>query len=1121
MSAYFLKSFYLLLLLSLLTSGISVTLKNSSESGEAKCIERERQALLSFKESFIDDFGMLSTWTNHHNNTDCCKWKRIHCNHQTGHVQLLDLHGTNDTLYLKSAINVTSLIHLKYIDHLDLSHNFFAGIYMPDFMGFTNLRYLDLSHSHFVGRIPSKLGDLSQLRYLNLRGNILWGEIPIQFGNLKLLQYLDLGELFLSGKIPSQIGNLRKLQYLSIGGYYGEITRLNIPNSLSGTIPFQIGNLPLLHTLRLGGNFDIKAKDAQWLSSLHSLTVLELNSLHNLGSSRRWLQTISKILQNLTELRLVDCNLLDNDIQSLFHAHSFNNFLSLALLDLSSNMLTSSTFQLLFNFSVHLQELYLPHNSISLSPSLCTNFPSLKILDLSYNNLSSSMFLGNFNISSKLQELHLGSSSLIDRNFLISSTSTTNSLSSLLHIDLSNNLLRSYSIFHWLSNFTTNLRTLHLGYNLLEGFIPDEFGKSMNSLEYLYLSNNKLHGKVPSFFGSMCRLQMLDLSNNKLNGEFSSFMQNSSWCSRHIIYGLNLSYNQITGKIPESIRLLSELESLSLEGNSLEGDVSESHFSNFSKLYYLSLSHNSLSLKFVSSWVPPFRLNFLHLASCKLGPNFPTWLQSQNSLIFLDIYDSGINDSVPEWFWNKLQNMYTLNMAHNNLIGSIPDMKLRLLSRPYINLNSNKFEGKVPLFLLQASELLLSSNNFSDLSSFLCGNVTAPNLATLDLSDNQIKGQLPNCWKSVDRLLFLDLSNNKLTGKIPISMGTLVKLEALVLRNNSLMGELPSSLKNCNNLIMLDVSENMLSGLVPSWIGESMQQLMILIMRGNHFSGNLPLHLCYLKSIQLFDLSRNKLWGGIPTCLNNFAALSEDNINRTTTESRVHWYNTTYYEFYTIFDDSYYTLHITWIWKGVERSFTHPELVLRSIDLSCNNLTGKMPREITCMIGLVSLNLSRNNLSGEIPSEIGNLSSLESLDLSRNQFNGRIPSSISQMDFLEKLDLSHNSLSGRIPLGRHLDTFDGSCFEGNIDLCGEQLNKSCAGDQTSVKPQEAAIHREDSVFYEALYMSLGIGFFTGFWGLLGPLLLWQPWRIAYLRFLNTLIDYLLVMVELDIVPKVA
>ncbi|TYK11233.1 putative LRR receptor-like serine/threonine-protein kinase [Cucumis melo var. makuwa] len=114
------------------------------------------------------------------------------------------------------------------------------------------------------------------------------------------------------------------------------------------------------------------------------------------------------------------------------------------------------------------------------------------------------------------------------------------------------------------------------------------------------------------------------------------------------------------------------------------------------------------------------------------------------------------------------------------------------------------------------------------------------------------------------------------------------------------------------------------------------------------------------------------------------------------------------------------------MWKHQERLITGEVLQLeKSIDLSCNHLTGNIPIEITELIGLATLNLSNNELIGPIPSNMGQLQSLESLDLSRNHLYSPIP----------------NNLSGKIPTSTQLQSFTNSSYEGNSYLCGEPLRK--------------------------------------------------------------------------------
>ncbi|KAK7389405.1 hypothetical protein VNO78_24421 [Psophocarpus tetragonolobus] len=216
MSSYFLKILFVVLLCFLHTNVSILGFNSPSQSSPVKCIKAEKQALLKFKHGITDNSGMLSTWSDNSNNTDCCRWEGIECNNETGHVQMLHLGGSM-THRLSGNINITSLLQLQNMEYLDLSNNMFISNQIPEHLdSFKNLRYLNLSYSRFGGRIPYELGNLSKLEYLDLNGNDLDGEIPYQLGNLSKLEYLDLKGNDLDGEIPYQLGNLSRLRYLDL-----------------------------------------------------------------------------------------------------------------------------------------------------------------------------------------------------------------------------------------------------------------------------------------------------------------------------------------------------------------------------------------------------------------------------------------------------------------------------------------------------------------------------------------------------------------------------------------------------------------------------------------------------------------------------------------------------------------------------------------------------------------------------------------------------------------------------------------------------------------------------------------------------------------------------------------
>ncbi|CAJ2658757.1 unnamed protein product [Trifolium pratense] len=690
---------------------------------------------------------------------------------------------------------------------------------------------------------------------------------------------------------------------------------------------------------------------------------------------------------------------------------------------------------------------------LDISSSYSSSYSSLQVSDFSWLfALSSLRYLSMHNLKfttlphelframnkmSSLIELDL---SLCNITSLPPSSPFLN-ITSLSLLDLSDNPFNS-SIPSWLFNMSS-LTKLDLSYSSLRGFLPSTLGRwKICKLQILHLSHNLITDDIADMIEAMScsnqSLKILDLGYNQLTGKLSNSLgqftslidldlRGNSVKSHSGVSGpiptsignlsrlltLNLEGNMMNGTIPESIGQLTRLYSLNLLENYWEGTMTNIHFQNLTDLISFSVSskNNRLSLKVTDDWVPPFKdLTYVEIRSCQVGSTFPDWLKTQIDLNEIILENAGIFGEIPHWLYNISSQIENLDLSHNKISGYLPKkMNFTSSNNPIVDFSHNHLKGSVQIWS-GLSALFLRNNS---LSGKLPANIgeEMSHLQMLDISHNFLNKSIPLSLNKIQNLSFLDLSNNYLTGEIPeFSMG-MKRLSIIDLSNNRLAGGIPTSICSLPFLSILELSNNNLSADL-SFVFQKCFRLKILSLKYNKLFGSIPKGINkHIPSLSELLIRGNTLTGSIPKELCHLLSLhlmdlAENNLSGSipTCLGDVHGFKLPQMYF------SNSSIYQIW---GYESYTRHTELVLK----------GRIIEYLNQSPVQSIIDLSKNNLSGEIPEKITQLIHLGALNLSWNHLTGDIPNNIGSLKDLESLDLSHNHLSGPIPTSMASMTF--------------------------------------------------------------------------------------------------
>lgn len=584
------------------------------------------QALLSFKSEIIDDSNSLRDWiapalVNSSDKILACSWSGVKCDNNSSLIIGLDLSMKNlgsalsgkqfnvfiDLLDLNLSYNSfseqlpQSIFNLTNLRSLDISRNNFSGHFPRGISNLQNLVVLDAFSNSFSGPLPPDVSQIQPLKVLNFAGSYFRGPIPSEYGSFKSLDFIHLAGNFLSGKIPPELGMLRTVTHMEIGY-----------NVYEGSIPWQLGNMSELQYLDIAGA--------------------------NLSGP------IPKELGNLTKLESLF--LFRNQLNGMI-PWEFSNIVSLQSLDLSDNLLSGTI------------------------PDSLSELKNLRLLSLMYNDLSGTVPEG----IAKLPQLD---TLLIWNNFFSGPLpENLGRHSKLKYVDVSTNEFVG-EIPPGICAGGMLMKLILFSNNFTGGLHPSL--SNCSTLVRLRVEDNSFSGELSVIFSNLSEVIYMDLSRNKFVGGITVDITEAS-----SLQYLNVSNNpQLGGVIPEKLWSLPSLQNFSAASCSISGNIPS--FDICKSMMVVDLSKNNLSGTVPESISNCKGLLAMDLSINNLSGHIPVQLATLPAISVLDMSHNSFSGPIPMQFGNS-SSLKLLNVSFNDISGSIP------LEKAFRMMDSSAFMG--------------------------------------------------------------------------------------------------------------------------------------------------------------------------------------------------------------------------------------------------------------------------------------------------------------------------------------------------------------------------------------------------------------------------------------------